>query len=98
MKEGNVSTIPLVPVFQQQAHKENLTQIQVDEAKKMGISNLTTKNTQYDLLRLVKFQKARKRTTDKLTRHIVKANGRKRARLLIAKRRDVQPIIEDNDI
>lgn len=88
MIEGNVSSARLVPVIQQQSHKELLTAIQVEEAKKMGIKGMTTKNTQFDLLKLVKFQKDRLRVTDKFTKHLCKQHGRKRARVILKKMRD----------
>lgn len=76
---------PLVPSVQQQSHTEKLTAAQVDEAKEMGIKGMTVKNTQYELLKLVKFQKERKRVTDKLTRRLRKQHGSKKARLILNK-------------
>ena len=86
MYEGNVSTIPLVPAVQQQSHKELLTPIQVEEAKKMGVKGITVKNTQFDLLKLVKFQFDRKRTTSKLVLNLCKKHGRKKTKQLMKKR------------
>ena len=85
MYEGNVSTIPLVPAVQQQSHKEFLTPIQVEEAKKMGVKGITVKNTQYDLLKLVKFQHDKPRVTDKQTLNLCKKHGRKKAKQIIQK-------------
>ena len=77
---GMYTAPPLEPIFQQQAHKERLTPVQLEEAKKMGVKGLTTKNTQYDLLKLVKFKKPRLRHTCKVNKKLVKKYGRKEAR------------------
>jgi hypothetical protein len=66
----------LIPAIQQRSHKDLLTTIQVDEAKKMGITNMTTNNTQYDLLKLVKFQVSRIRHTSKYIRNLTHKHGR----------------------
>lgn len=86
----NVSTIPLVPAVKQQSHKETLTTSQLEEAKLMGVKGLTAKNTQYDLLKLVKFQKDRARVTSKYVRNLRKKHGSVKARLLLIKREDEQ--------
>lgn len=92
---GYHSTIPLAPISRQEAHKEFLTQVQVDEAKAMGINSLTTKNTQYDLLRLVKFQKSRKRETDKFMKNLAKKHGRVKAKQIIKNRRAITSNSDD---
>ena len=74
---------PLIPAVQQQSHREFLSTIQVEEATKMGITNMTTKNTQYDLLKRIKFQKDRLRVTSKRVRHLAKLHGRKKAKSML---------------
>jgi len=76
----------LVPSVQQQSHKEFLTVAQVDEAKKMGIQNMSVKNTQYELLKAVKFQKDRPRVTTKYIAHMAKSRGRKKTRMILKQR------------
>lgn len=81
----------LVPTVHQKSHHELLSSEQLEEAKKMGIKGLTSKNTQYDLLKLVKFQKDRARVTNKETKHLLKQHGRKRTKLILQKKLNSQP-------
>ena len=86
----NVSSAPLVPAVKQQSHKETLTVAQLEEAKLMGVKGLTVKNTQYDLLKLVKFQKERARITNKFVKNLRKKHGSKKARILLIKKENEQ--------
>jgi hypothetical protein len=90
--------IELEPIFQQQVHSEKLTPMQLEEARSMGIKNLTTKNTQYDLLRLVKFQKNPLRHTPNHVKHLVKKQGRKRARLTLRKQFEKRNVLTEIEI
>lgn len=74
---------PLIPAIQQQSHHEKLTGSQVEEAIKMGIKGMTTNNTQYDLLKTVKFQKKCLRHTSKYIKNLVKKHGRKDAKVVL---------------
>ena len=81
----------VIPV-KQQSHKEFLTSVQLEEATKMGITGLTAKNTQHDLLKLVKSSKTRyeqehhQRRTDNFTKRLTKRLGRKHAKTIMIKR------------
>jgi hypothetical protein len=80
----------LIPVVQQRSHHDLLTATQVDEAKAMGIKGMTTSNTQYDLLKLVRFQKARARHTGLFTKNLTHKHGRKVAKRILNKLFDNQ--------
>jgi hypothetical protein len=73
------------PVVHQQTHTELLTTSQIDEAKKMGIKldSAIPHPTQYDLLRITKWQHIRPHACDKFTKKLVKQHGRKKAKLIL---------------
>lgn len=72
----------------QQSHKELLTQEQVENAKLLGIKSITTKNTQYDLLKILRFKTERKRKTSNFTRNLVKKHGRKKTGVILKRKVD----------
>ena len=75
-----VRSEPLQIIVHQQSKTEKLTPRQIEEAIKMGIKGLTTNNTQYDLLKRVKFQKDQERPTTKMERKLLKKHGRNETR------------------
>ena len=75
----------LIPAVQQRSHHDLLTAAQVDEAKSMGIKGMTTNNTQYDLLKLVKFQVEPKRHTSNYIKNLVHKRGRKVTKVILNK-------------
>jgi hypothetical protein len=75
----------LVPAVQQQPRTEHLSSAQVEEAVKMGIKGLTTKNTQKNMLKLVKFQVKRIRHTSKYIKNLTHKHGRKLTKVILNK-------------
>jgi len=75
----------LEPIVHQSTKKEKLTSSQLAEARKMGIHDLTDDNSQYDLLKRIKFQKDSARPVDKYERKLVKQHGRKKARKILGR-------------
>jgi hypothetical protein len=84
----------LMPTVQQRSHHDLLTATQVDEAKAMGIKGMTTSNTQYDLLKLVRFQVTRNRHTGLFEKNLTHKHGRKVAKKILNKLFDNQTIIK----
>jgi hypothetical protein len=75
----------LEQAIQQQSHHDRLTVLQVENAKGMGIKGITTDNTNYDLLKQIRFQNERPRHTSNYVKHLVKSRGRKRAKIVLNK-------------
>jgi len=75
----------LIPAEQQRSHHDFLTPLQLENAMHMGVKGLTTSNTQYDLLKLVRFQFERKRSTSNHIKNLCKKHGRKVAKFILRK-------------
>jgi hypothetical protein len=77
---------PLEPIVKQQVHTERVTPAQLEQARVLKVVGISAKSTQYELLKLLKFQKPRERHTPNHIKHLVKKNGRRRAKLILQKR------------